>query len=320
MELTLYLKNNAPVLTTQDKPIIVWRIYDEFAGHNLQSLGLSQALSRLSPCQTHHIKAPTLSTTLIGLLTHNFTAGVVLPDPDFIIGAGHATHMPIICAKIIRGGRSIVIMKPSFPPSWFDICLIPEHDSFKKRNNIVSIVGALTTISFCSKKIPDKGLIMIGGPSKHYNWNEITLIDQIKKVCDSPDVKWMLTDSRRTPASTKKFLFNLSRENIIYHPHTSTSREWLEEQLQTSSAAWITEDSISMISEALSSGSGVGLLSIPVKKHGRISKAIKLLLTSSLVTSFAEWQSGQKPMPAMPAINESERCANILLDRFFPSD
>jgi hypothetical protein len=72
-----------------------------------------------------------------------------------------------------------------------------------------------------------------------------------------------------------------------------------------------------MISEALSSGSGVGLLSIPVKKHGRISNAIKLLLKSNLVTSFAEWQSGQKLMSTNPAINESDRCANILLDRFF---
>ncbi|MGK0296605.1 MAG: mitochondrial fission protein ELM1 [Gammaproteobacteria bacterium] len=304
-------------MTIQDKPIIVWRIYDDLAGHYLQSLGLTQALSRLSPCQTYHIKAPTLTTTLIGLLTHNFTSAVALPDPDIIIGAGHATHLPIICAKIIRGGKSIVIMKPTFPPSWFDICLIPEHDTFKNRNNIVSIVGALTTIRSCAKKEAGKGLLMIGGPSKHYNWNEVTLIDQIKKICGTPTVKWFLTDSRRTPASTKKIFLDLSRENIIYKPHTNTSREWLEEQLQTSSTVWVTEDSVSMISEALSSGSGVGLLSIPVKKHGRISNAIKLLLKSNLVTSFAEWQSGQKLMSTNPAINESDRCANILLDRFF---
>jgi mitochondrial fission protein ELM1 len=306
-------------LTNQDKPIIVWRIYDDLAGHNLQSQGLTQALSRLSPCQTHNIKAPTLSATLTGLLTHNFIAGDNLPDPDIIIGAGHATHLPLICAKLIRGGKTIVIMKPSMPPSWFDICLIPEHDAVKNRNNVVSIVGALTTIRSCIKKDPDKGLIMIGGPSKHYNWNEITLINQIKQICSTSSIKWFLTDSRRTPASTKKILLELGQEDFTFRSYTNTSREWLEEQLQTSSVAWVTEDSVSMISEALSSGSTVGLLSVPVKKHGRISNAIELLLKSNLVTSFSTWQSGQKLISIMPTINESDRCANILLDRFFDS-
>ena len=59
-----------------------------------------------------------------------------LPKPDILLGAGHATHLDIITAKLKFGGKSVIIMKPTLPYCMFDLCLIPKHDNPPKRENI----------------------------------------------------------------------------------------------------------------------------------------------------------------------------------------
>lgn len=305
-------------MTILEQSIVVWRIYDGRAGHDIQSQGLCSALSRLRQCQVSDIKAPSPKDILIDAVTGRFRAGTGLPNPDFIIGAGHRTHLPILCAKRARGGTSVVLMSPSLPCSWFDYCLIPEHDNPGYKDNIVTTIGALTTIYPQSKKDQGHGLILIGGPSKHYSWNSMMLIKQINAIVSTTSIKWQLTDSPRTPVSTSKALLDINIDNLSYTPYSMTSRKWLEEQFSLSAAIWVTEDSISMISEALSSGAAVGVLSTPSKKPGhRVARAVEGLKKANLVTPFTAWESTHNLSQPGAIINESSRCAEILLERAF---
>jgi uncharacterized protein len=303
-------------LTTRNKPLIVWRVFDSRIGHDIQSLGLVQALSRLTSVQIYNIKAPGLAAMLSGLLKRKFVDAEDFPAPDIIMAAGHSTHLSLLCTKLLHGGLNIVIMKPSFPCSWFDLCLIPEHDNPKHENNIIVTAGALTTICPSVSKESGKGLILIGGSSKHYSWDDRTLIKQLKKIFSSTSVQWTITDSPRTPATTKNKLSGLEFKNLTYKPFSETTRDWLEEQLKLCSEIWVTEDSISMISESITSGAGVGLLSVPGGEIGRVPNAIKKLSDSNQVTLFKAWESGQKLIPVNPPRNEAERCAKFLLNHF----
>ena len=170
-------------------PLTVWRIFDGKIGHNLQSHGLSLAISRLKHCEILDFQTPPLSVTISGLLSREFPPGDDLPPPDFIIGTGHQTHLPVICAKLARGGISIVLMNPSLPYSWFDVCLIPEHDKPRHRKNIIRTVGALTTIHPTQKKKYDQGLLLIGGPSKHFSWDEKKACRKNKKYSNKDSYK-----------------------------------------------------------------------------------------------------------------------------------
>ena len=100
--------------------------------------------------------------------------------PNLIIGAGHRTHFSILAAKRAYGGKSIVLMKPSLPYFIFDLCLVPEHDNPPKRANIISTIGALNPLGLdgLHEKKPSSNLILIGGPSPHYKWDNNLIIKQ----------------------------------------------------------------------------------------------------------------------------------------------
>ena len=304
------------VLATKDKPLHVWRITDGKAGHDTQSLGLSIAISRIVDCQIHHVPVPSFNESLIGLLIREFKAGKSLPDPDLIIGAGHSTHFPMLCGKRARGGNNIVIMKPTVPLSWFDLCLIPEHDNPQEDENVVITTGVLNTIRPSSTKNQNSGLLLIGGPSKHYLWNEDLLLDQIDKILIDHLTKWVLIDSPRTPITSRHLFKGLKKDNLQYRTYTETSRNQLEELLARSAVIWVTEDSMSMIYEALTARGAVGILSVPAKQAGRIPDSINDLAKNNHCTLYADWETGQELSVSEPLINEAERCARIVLDRF----
>lgn len=246
-----------------------------------------------------------------------FPQAKTLPDPDLIIGAGHKTHFSLLCAKHARGGKTIVLMKPSVPTSWFDYCLIPYHDNPPDTSHILATQGALNRVIPSNNHDPASGLILIGGSSNHYHWNDDQLIGQVTTVLATPGISWKITDSPRTPAKTRGLLAMLDKNRVSYHPHEETAPDWLVSQLQKAGVVWVSEDSISMVYEALSSGAAVGLFHVPVKRNSRITRAIKQLLNNQQVTSHKQWLSGQALSPMDPPLYESKRCAIEIMRYFY---
>jgi uncharacterized protein len=106
----------------------IWRFTDGKRGHDNQSLGLAEALCRMRPCKVETIAISKGWPYLFHWLLAQFPDGRNLPPPDLIVGAGHATHWPMLAARRFRGGRIAVVMKPSLPLSWFDRVIAPAHD------------------------------------------------------------------------------------------------------------------------------------------------------------------------------------------------
>ncbi len=297
---------------------VVWFFSDGKPGHVNQTQGLIQALSNDIEVQGFELKPVSFIKALFFLLFKIYPAGNNLPKPDLIIGAGHSVHASMLAARRARGGKAIVLMKPSLPMSWFDLCIVPEHDGVMEKENVLLTQGALNRIVPSQDKQQDVGIILIGGPSPHYGWDNASLVECIKTVIDREEsIHWVLTTSRRTPVSLEEQLNKLSDSNIKVVPWQETDADWLPAQLQKARYAWVTEDSVSMVYEAITSGAICGLFDMPRKTGSRVAKGVDKLIADGFITPFKAWQEQGELVKNNKQLNEAVRCADLLKQKYF---
>ncbi|MGJ8724716.1 MAG: ELM1/GtrOC1 family putative glycosyltransferase [Roseibacillus sp.] len=273
-------------------------------GHENQSLGLAEAILRRreGDCELVSIEDPS-----------------TIPQPqkkaDLVIGAGHYTHPFLL--KFARSHRcpSVVIMKPTLPKFLFSYCLIPEHDLKAGRkigSRIIATKGALNRLPESQPPKEEKGLIMLGGPCKHFDWQEAPLLKAIETIITkNPNLAWTIGDSRRTPPTLLAQIAQLNLELQIA-PHTEATGSWLSDELLTSKVAWITPDSTSMLFEALTAGCHLGTLPLP-PNNTRLSRAHDQLAKDNWLTPFSQYDAITELPPAPAPLHETARCAEVLL-------
>ncbi|HOW77205.1 MAG TPA: mitochondrial fission ELM1 family protein [Candidatus Competibacteraceae bacterium] len=328
------------------RPLVVWRFSDGKAGHDGQSRGLLEALSRLRPVEALMLDPLPTLTALSILFIGRFLAWRHLPIPDIVLGAGHRTHLSLLAARRVHRGKAVVLMRPSLPLSLFDLCLIPEHDAPPARRNVLATRGALNRIQPSTALEPSRGLLLIGGPSAHFAWDNESLHRQIAAiVAADPAIHWTLTTSRRTPANFLEYLSPLppapsydgegelpktpspllgegwggecERSFLKIVPVVETGPDWLPAQLARTGQVWVTADSVSMVYEALTAGAAVGVLDVPVKHANRVSQGLAQLATEGWVTPFADGSPGQPLQRPPQTFNEAERCARWIIEQWF---
>lgn len=291
---------------------VVWLISDGKPGHLNQSLGLAEALARATPTTIHILPALPAWRVLLALLLKRFP-GPVLPAPDLIVGAGHAAHLTLLAARRARGGRAVVLMKPSLPRRCFDLCIVPRHDGVAGDAHTLVTEGALNRIRPAAARDRGHGLILIGGASRHFDWDSDAIQLQIKSIlARTPDTQWTLTTSRRTPTDFLEALPPFP--NLSVTPHTDTSPEWLPAQLARCGTAWVTPDSASMVYEALTAGAEVGVFDLPVNPKSRVGWAISDLAEAQRITRFVSWCAHGALHPNLQPLAEADRCAVWILE------
>lgn len=312
---------------TRRRKLTVWLITDGKPGHRNQLEGFVRALVRVAAVEIRWLDAPPRAVALRALLLNlllkkrpaSFSATDALPDPDLVVGCGHATHLAMLAAKRARGGRSIVLMKPSLPLAWFDLCVIPQHDKPPPRSNVFMTRGVLNVARASVHQRPTQGLFLIGGPSKHHAWDDKSLLTQLRHiVAQTPDMRWALTTSRRTPDTTTEQLKALRRVGVEVIPCADTDANWVNDAITVSSQVWVTEDSVSMIFESLTSGAATGLLWVPRRHRDRIIEGIEQLVKEGLVTPFLTWKDTQTLTRQEKPLNEADRVAAQVLAWFPP--
>lgn len=300
-------------------------------GHENQSIGLAQAIQRrlggekTAPVDVMRFPSGT------GLLRRIRFAHTEGPGaPGLIIAAGHSTHLPLWLAARRFGARSVVVMKPSLPIGLFDLCLMPRHDLSKSwqtpsDGHIVATLGALNRVP---ERTPEeiaalkeqRGLIMLGGPSKHHGWDSPALASAVSAVLAARrELSWVIGDSRRTPAGTLEQL-RATGMRVEFAPHQQTGPDWLPKQLARATEAWVTEDSVSMLHEAVTAGARTGVLPAPpLRANDRVAHGVEMLVASGYAMRFADWQAGGcvLPPPSPMLLHETGRCAEIVVSRFF---
>jgi hypothetical protein len=298
-------------------PIVVWSFSDGKPGHESQTRGLLAALGERVPLAEYPVPVPGRPASLLACLTGRMAFRTQLPDPDLLVGAGHATHLPMLGARRARGGRVVVLMKPSLPVAWFDLCVIPAHDRPRRAANILVTRGVLNRVRPGTVHEADRGLILVGGPSDHVHWSTADVVAGVRELLvRQPAVRWTLTTSRRTPADFTDVL-GADRPDLAVVPGTQTAPDWLPEQLARAAQVWVTQDSVSMVYEALTSGAAVGLLDVPWRNAGdRLARGVQQLVQEGLVTTLDAWRGGADLRPPAEPFDEAARCAAWIAERW----
>ncbi len=288
-------------------------VSDGKPGHQNQTTGLIQAVSTYRDVNVYEM--PILS--LPQVLRRFFLKQCGKDEgrqPDLIIGAGHSTHLSLLAYRRCLKGKTVVLMSPSLPTWLFDLCFIPRHDSPKNDQNVIETLGPINRMIPQEKASPDNGLIMLGGPSRHFNWDTAKVLVQIEKLISSnKTVHWTIASSRRTPRDCME---DVRRQfsGVEFVQPDDVSIEWLPEKMSESGQIWVTEDSMSMLYEALTTGAKTGVIELLTEKRTRITKEIERLRGEGLIvtvdTDRADNNHNKK------AIFEADRCAQLLLKMF----
>lgn len=289
-------------------------VSDGKAGHRSQAIGLYQAMQR------HSIEAVTFEEILIDqlpifsllLATFKQSTSAVAQSPDYIFGVGSHTQLRVLLlGKVYPQAKTVIMMKPNFPFTWFDYAIIPEHDGVKASAHVITTKGALNPIVNEQRHQKNRILIALGGSSKRHQWNEEKVLASIDEIVKNhPQAEIILTTSRRTP---KEFLDILKTQTYVNQlqifPVEQTPQGWIFEEMQKAEAVWVTEDSVSMIFEALTAGCKVGVIEIDRVKEDRITLAINQIIQSNLVSN----QTSIEMLVEPHAFKEAERVATCLL-------
>ena len=309
--------------TNHPAPLHIWRLLDGKPGHEKQSLGLVLALSKLKKVTYDDIKVEhSVAIQILQFLLGRFPLGKKFKKPNLIIGAGHYTHFSILAAKRAYGGKSIVLMKPSLPYFLFDLCLVPEHDNPPERANVIPTIGSLNSLGLDDRhpKTASSHIILIGGPSPHYVWDNNLIIEQIEQIVKNGQKniqQWILTTSPRTPKEFIEKLRESKLTDLKIFQFKNTKPGWVEEMLLASENAWVTPDSISMVYEALSANCNVGVLELKEpRKNDKVARNILLLKEERYILDLEMFAKNEK-LSLSKLRNQAEICASVIAENFF---
>ena len=265
-------------INKHEKIKVIWRFTDGKAGHDKQSLALVDSLMNQTKCRLFDFNVQGQRNPILNIIFKNYKLPEGITKPDIAIGAGHKTHLHLLAIKRCFNAKIVVIMKPSIPLIFFDLCIIPKHDGIKNGPNIINIQSSLVKFNSNLKKKENTGLILIGGPSKHYFWDSKTVLEEIFKISKKFKFrKLLLSTSRRTPFDFVDQLNELNISDIKVYEYSKIKSDWLDKHINKVKNIWVTNDSYSMVTEAIASGADVDIIDLKVKKDSKLSKEMKVI-------------------------------------------
>ena len=238
---------------------------------------------------------------------------------DLIISAGSSLAPLNLLLKKENLAKSIVVMKPSFPylAHFFDLLIVPVHDAFPKRHT--HAVRTLITpsrmddrlVQSSSQKIKEvvslgsngakRISVFIGGKAKSYQFQPVEFrkwLTALKACAKESRSELLVTTSRRTDPEintiVKEELGSYPATKLLVIANESNFENVTHGMLALSDVALVTEDSISMISEAISAGKNVLVMQLGngklPKKHSRFHQALEsnALIHLADATNFSE--------------------------------
>jgi mitochondrial fission protein ELM1 len=275
------------------KAPIIWVLVDSRIGNANQAIELAQAIGKEYEIKNiEYNNWASLPSFFLKVFPIHIKRSVLLnlkkeTLPDVVISAGRRTAALALYLKKLSNYKTkiIQIMRPNIKPNEFDLIILPQHDSFNHSlPNIVRIIGALTNVrdkiqksqsNFDNKypEIKNYIAVIIGGSTKGYKLtldNARGLSKTLTNISQNNSLQLFITFSRRTPDIVKNyFKQNFTWPNIIYDPLSGEANPY-PAILGRADYIISTTDSISMCSEAVSTGKPVYVFCPPnfkLKKH-----------------------------------------------------
>ncbi len=210
---------------------------------------------------------------------------------DIIISCGRKSVVPSIYLKKNSSKKiiNIHIQNPRVSIENFDYIVSPEHDDLSGPN-VINSKGAIHYLSleeinyeknYLENKLEkDKDIItlILGGPTKHYDYNNeniIKIFSKVNKHLIQNNLQLILIPSNRTPKDIVNFAKEYFNKNRLIL-ETVDKKAYLS-SLALSKYIVVTCDSTSMISEAALTGKPIYVAMLPAKKNDKRFKKFRTL-------------------------------------------
>ena len=292
----------------QFKHVVI--ISDNIRGHYHQSLGVAEWIGRLGNAEVcEPIKLPEISnlTKILKLKiagkkipykdpefskewlsSFGFSTEKIKPETLFISAGSNAAPFCLAFARA-TGNKCAVIMTPSILGTKpFDFAIIPEHDPHNPEDKkVLTTLGAPNHIyesltkkaaeSFFANRTFNQKVVavLVGGNDANYKPDAQWAHEVLGDLKRFSDVTILITTSRRTD----EYVEQAVEDMFMSYPSTGyiliLSRNpkvnAVTSILGAATHVLVTEDSVSMVSEAVTAGFKVGLLRVP-KSSGFVKK------------------------------------------------
>jgi len=219
-------------------------------------------------------------------------------DFDVIISCGRKSVIPSIFIKKNSDKKitNIHIQNPKVSLKNFDFVVVPDHDSIDGPNVLIS-KGAIhyLTIDEVNKakdylqnkiqKEKDVITLILGGPTKYYNYtneNIIQIFSKVNKQIIEKNLQLIVIPSNRTPEKIIKFAKEYFNKNRLIVD--SVDKQAYLSSLALAKYIIVTCDSSSMISEAALTGKPIYVAMIPaIRSDKRFQKFRNLLESMNII-------------------------------------
>lgn len=225
---------------------------------------------------------------------------------DMVIGAGHSTYMKVLSFKKDSQSKPLLIsvLVPSISKNKFDLICAPSHDSYKIKNtsNVIFYEGSLAKVSHVDPSI-DIGMVAIGGINKHYVFDEAHISKQIEYMLSiHPSKTWYIFNSRRTSQLMNDKLQKIADKNkktVIVSYDNKELNFSFDDTLSSASVKLISQDSVNMVYEALSSKGETYIFDMDSKnKNNKVVKQVNKLVKNKQIgfIEYSDLTPGLKKM------------------------
>ncbi len=216
------------------------------------------------------------------VLKHASYEDIVNRYADVIVGCGSSLVSINRWLKLENVARNVAVLDPGpFNRGKFDLIVIPEHDidgRLAKRENVIVTQLAPNLIDPEGLGLLDKEErgareetpgtlkigVLIGGDNRYFRFSDTlarSMSDALRKTCEEMLCVLRMTTSRRTPASAEEILKNELKKapfcRMFVSGRTDADERTVEKIMAASDLIIVSGESISMVSEAVSSGKPV---------------------------------------------------------------
>ena len=295
-----------------------WALTEGFAGMENQCVGLAEAVG--IPCEVKHVRRPRaplmyLPPRFWPKPLNRTATGVFLapPWPDLLISSGRGSVAAALAVREASARKTFAvhIQSPYVRPSYFDLVVVPLHDSLRGNNVLVArtalhritrerLSEAAQRFKAVFSHLPHPLIaVLVGGSNKHQQFSAdvlCRLADGLVQAARESGGSLAVTPSRRTGKENERILRELLRSVPTFFWDGASDNPYLG-ILALSDAIVVTSDSVSMASEASATGKPLYVFSVGAE-GGKLHEFHKTLMKDGIARPFTDtvqWWSYNPP-------------------------
>lgn len=307
--------------------MICWIVTEGMAGTENQCLGVAEALGLEAQVKRVKLRQPwKFFSPYLGFeCACSFDPKFEGPWPDLLIASGRKSVAASRYIKRMSKGKTFTVQlqDPRIDPKNFDLVAVPTHDPTRGENVIVTtaapnritdygLTRARNDFAHLFAMMPSPHIaVLIGGNSKAHKITDYAM-EKLGAQLSQLQGSLIITASRRTNESQRAAL----RKGLGNHPHffwDGTGDNPYLGMLAWADAILVTADSVSMLSDAATTGKPVYMIEMEGGTK-RFDKFHQNLLNQGIVRPF----EGRLEQWAYPPLRDANLVAGEILRRITP--